>query len=287
MTKFETVLMNVTTRQDVFQDIEIRFQRSKCMEIVNFVGTALGMPVPRHWPVVGWQNGICSSGTHQAIEVKAKEQGKTSAYYAWNPVLYGHEEVETVITKSSGKAGLYERLTGLGYRVNSRQLTEIYNRANQVSAAKSGASLKNRELVAIVQDIVIEIPNKIEVKRCQAIGGKGSMPMAGVYIQSEGKKANAPSFGNGPIDAIMKAVVEAAKKIHPILNNVNIILEEWRPIPITVGTEAMGDVYVAIQVVDGKGGLFTGRAVDVDTNQASAQAFANCLSCYITYRLKK
>jgi hypothetical protein len=45
---------------------------------------------------------------------------------------------------------------------------------------------------------------------------------------------------NGPIDAIMKAVKNAAAKIFPFLNSVEIVLEDWRPVPITKGTEAMG-----------------------------------------------
>ena len=290
MTKFEAFIMNVVTRGgagDVFENIEVGFKKEMCVEIVNFIANALGMPVPRHWVVVGEQNSVCSSGTHQAIEAKAKEQGRGSAYYAWNPSLYGHGEVQTVITQFSGKTGIKEKLKQLGYVVNDEQLKKISGEVNKVSSSKKGHALKDRELIAIVDEIVADIPHKIDVKSCVAVGGSGSQPKAEVKIKADGKIAEASAMGNGPIDALMKAVKDAAAEIFPFLNSVEIVLEDWRPVPVTGGTEAMGDVYARIRVANGKDEVFTGRSVNVDTIQASAQAFANCLSWYVTYYLEK
>lgn len=290
MTKFEAFIMNVVTRGgvgDIFDNIEVGFKKEMCVEIVNFVSNALGMPVPRHWVVVGVQNGICSSGTHQAIEAKAKEQGKGSAYYSWNPSLYGHQGVQTVVTQFSGRTGIGDKLKQLGYAVGDEQLKKISEEVNKVSSSKKGHALKDRELIAIVDEVVADIPHKIEVESCIAIGGSGSQPKAEVKIKADGKNEEASAIGNGPFDALMKAVKNATAKIFPFLDSVEIVLEDWRPVPITGGTEAMGDVYARIRVANGKDEVFTGRSVNVDTIQASAQAFANALSWCVTSYLEK
>jgi 2-isopropylmalate synthase len=288
MTKFESLMMNITTREDVFGAIEFGFRKEMCVEIVNFVANSLGMPVPRHWVVVGEQNAVCSSGTHQAIEAKAKEKGMPSAYYAWNPILYGHGKVRTIVTNFSGKTGIAEKLKELGYLISHDQLKKISAEVNNVSASKRGQALNDRELTAIVDEIVANIPHKIEVKECVVVSSSGVISVAGVKIKTDGKNAEASAIGNGPIDAVMSAVRDAAAKIYPWLNSAEIILEDWKPVPITRETKSMGDVYVRIRVANGEDEVFTGRSVNVNISEASAQAYANCLSwCVASYLEKK
>jgi len=281
MTKFEAVIMNVLTRRDVFADVEIGFNPKAVLEVVDFVATSLGMPIPRHWVVVGEQNGICSSGTHQAIEVKAKEKGMVSPYYGWDPSLYGHGQVQTVVTQFSGRAGLGEKLKELGFKVTGDQLKTISNEVNRVSASKKGGSLADREIAAIVEELIKDIPYEMQVDRMTAISGKGTIPSAAVRIVSRGKRVEKSYIGNGAISAIFDAVVAAASELYPILKDVEITLEDWRPVPVTVGNEALGDVYVRIKAFHRdkkRTSYYTSRSVNVDTNQASAQAFANSLS---------
>lgn len=281
MTKIESVIMNVKTRRDIFADVEIGFNPKAIVEIVNFVADGLGMPVPRHWVVVGKQNSICSSGTHQAIEAKAKKNGITSPYYGWDPTLYGHKGVEMVLTQFSGRVGIEEKLKEFGYVVNSDQLKKISIEVNKVSSSKKGHALNDQEIAAIVEEIIKDIPYAMEVNRLVAIGGKGTFPSAKVRIISNGKKAEKSFHGNGPIGAMFDAVLDAATNLYPVLKNVFVTLEDWRPVPVTVGNEALGDVYVRIKAVHLKSGVasyYASRSVNVDTDQASAQAFANALS---------
>lgn len=284
MTKFESVIMNIQTRRDIFADIEIGFDSIASVEIVDFVAASLGMPIPRHWVVVGKQNSICSSGTHQSIEAKARKKGDLSPYYGWDPALYGHGQVETVLTQFSGKAGLSERLGELGFNVSKEQLEIISNEVNQISMGKGG-SLNDREITAITEEVIKEVPFFMNVERCTAIGGKGTVPSAAMTVVSQGRKSEKIYLGNGPISALFDAVVAAANELYPELNKVVVTLEDWRPIAITVGSDALGDVYVRIKAVNQKTGLvsfYSSRSVDCDTNQASAQAFANSMSWLVS-----
>jgi 2-isopropylmalate synthase len=279
MTKLESILMNFSSRPDIFGGYDTGFDCSRCVAIVNFVAHALGMPVPRHWVVAGAQNALCSSGTHQAIEARAKESGQGSAYYSWRPELFGHCQVQTVITASSGRAGLKKRLEALGYELADDELQKVYDRVTKVSEAKTGQALSDREIVAVVQDVFEDIPFAISVIACQAIGGRGTIPSAVASISShDGGTVRVSAAGDGPIDAVMRCVVEAASSFYPVLRGLSISLDDWRPRGVTSGTDSLADVYVRIRVSNGEDRVFAARAVDLDTIQASAQAFANCLS---------
>ncbi|MFA6106551.1 MAG: alpha-isopropylmalate synthase regulatory domain-containing protein [Patescibacteria group bacterium] len=281
MTKFEAVIMNLNTRQDVFKNFKIDFKPELCVKIVNFTANAVGMTVPRHWVVIGSQNSICSSGTHQAIEARAREQGMDSAYYSWRPEIYGHKNVETVINQSSGREGLRKRLEEMGYALGKDELQKTYEQSTKISEAMAGKPLSDRELAAIVHETIDVIPFPIKIKRCQAIGGEGTLPTATVIVEIGGKEGISASVGVGPFDAIMRSVVRAAEDFYPRLKDVKIDLDDWRPVAVSSGSDALADVYGRIRINDDANRTFSGRAVHIDTNQASAQAFANCLSWYL------
>lgn len=279
MTKFESILMNLTSRPDVWGNYTIAFDISRCVQIVNFIASALGMPVPRHWPVVGRQNAICSSGTHQAVEARAVE--RSSGYYSWVPERFGHSKVETIINQSSGRAGIKQRLEELGYQVTDDVLNKIFHQAKATSDAKGGASLDDRELIAIAQNVVGAVPYPIKIIQCQAVGGLGTIPSAVISLEVEGRPWQTSAIGDGPFDAIMKAVIEGARTFYPELRKVQISLVDWRPIPVTKGSEALADVFAAMRFGNCDGQVHAGRDTHLDTIQASAQAFANCISWYL------
>ncbi|MFC1640677.1 LeuA family protein [Patescibacteria group bacterium] len=284
MTKFESVIMAVNTRRDVFGDYEIKFNSHDCVKIVNFLGHALGMPVPRHWTVVGEQNAVCSSGTHQAVQAKisSAEQG----YYSWKPERYGHGGVSTLFTSMSGKRGLREIAEKLGFNPSKQNLATIFERAKRLADAKAGGAIEAHEIEAMIKEVTAEIPFPITIVRCQAIGGEGTIPTATIIAEVDGQQVTKSGTGNGPYDAIMHAVRKAVRHFSPELHDIEITLNSWRPTPVTSGAESLADVYASIRFRHNgdPDGVYAGNAVRADTNQASAQAFANCFSWYLAAR---
>lgn len=282
MTKFEAILMAVNTRRDIFKDYFIDFNTSYCREIVNFTANALGMPVPRHWVVVGEQNGTCTSGTHQAIEERAKD--KEQGYYSWYPEKYGHEKVMTVITSSSGKGGIKQKLNEMGYIVNEEELEKICVQSKSISDAKGGDAIEDRELTAIVHDVLAEIPFPIKIVKSYAVGGTLVPSKAIITGKSFGKLSKKIGRGNGIFDSVLNAVWKVAMELYPeYLNGVEIELDGWSPIAVTEGSESLADTYSSIRFTNGDNGTFSGKALHYDTVQACAQSFANCFSWYIQF----
>ena len=279
MTKFEAVIMNIQTRPDVFGGIFFHFDSKKCYEIVNFVANALGMPVPRHWVVVGEQNGTVSSGTHQAVESRSQGNG---GYYSWDPSLYGHGAVKVAITQSSGRNGLAAKLQEMGYRLSLAQISAVYDRIVRTTTAKAGKALSDPEIAAIVQEEVVDLARRIVVEACQAVGGRGTTPMATtIVVMPNGEKLTASATAGGQYDAVMQSIKLAIAQAYKKMHHVELRLETWNIGAITSGQDALADVYVRIVIKDAdKEQYFVGRAVDADTTQAVAQAFANAIAWY-------
>ncbi|MFC1644724.1 alpha-isopropylmalate synthase regulatory domain-containing protein [Patescibacteria group bacterium] len=278
MTAFESIIMNINSRRDVFSGVEIDFDSKMCVTIVNHVANALGMSVPRHWVVVGAQNAIVSSGTHQLIEARAKQQGKSSAYYSWDPKVYGHKGLSVEVTQSSGRDGLLHRLVKLGFNIKDDQIGLIFEKFKDISTSKNGSPLNDRELAAVVQDAVSGIPNYLKIIDCQAIGGSGTLPTATVKMEIGGVIEIAAGIGNGPYNAIMNAVHAIVGRHFPQINGLEIELDNWHAVSLGKGSDAVADAYARIGVSNGVNQVHVGRSVHPDTNQASAQAFANCYS---------
>ncbi|MBU1164707.1 hypothetical protein KKA15_04045 [Patescibacteria group bacterium] len=278
MTKFEAILLSLFTRRDVFANYAVCLDASMTVEIVNFVATALGMQVPRHHVVAGIQNIVVSSGMHQGVEAGAAKQEQASPYYSWKPDMFGHTGVEVVLNQSSSRKGLRYRLEQLGFDVTNEQLDRIYQKMTKLSDARAGARVTDHELITLAQDVVEKTPFRIEVVRCQAIGGRGTIPNATIIIEAEGKQASASMKGNGTFHAVMLAVFEAAKDIFPELKGVEIVLKRWQPVQVGEGAEAIADLHAAIGLVNEKNRIYSGRDADVDTIQATAQGYANCIS---------
>lgn len=285
MTKFEAVLMNLHTRPDVFEGYCWKLKREFCVRNVRFISIATNNPMPRHWVVTGLQNSLCSSGSHQAIERKAEENGKVSPYYSWEPEKYGHGQVSIIINESSGRTAITKKLIELGIEIeNDEQVNEIYNEAMQVSGAKGGKELAENELVAIAQNVLKEIPNSIKVVVDSVISGDNVRPCAVIKCQHNDQVYESVGFGNGCVNAVVAAVENALAGNFEALKDVKIVFDDWRSYAIAPSAESLGDAYIRITIEepDGEKKVFVGRETGKCITKASAQAYANCISWYLT-----
>lgn len=280
MTKFESIVWAFHSRPDVFEHYDLRCDPVRTVEIVHFIAQALGMQVPRHWVVVGEQNNLCSSGTHQAIEVRAQKNGQSSPYYSWKPESFGHTGVKTVLTQFSGKEGVAKKLADLGFVVNKLQLDEVIMEIKRISAHRRGTSLSDVEIAAVVGDVVKVAPYQMMIERSTIVSGKGTTPMASITAQYEGRTVSAVRVGNGPISAAFDAVVAVARDMFPDLREYDIHQVYWQPMQISKGEEALGDVHVGVQFKHrstGSSKVVRGRSVKDDSNHGFVVAVANAI----------
>ena len=101
--------------------------------------------------------------------------------------------------------------------------------------------------------------------------GSGKKPSATVTLtNTEGKEFTETCDGNGPVDAVCRAIANVAG-IHPTL-------EEYSVRSITGELDAVGDVTVRLNHNDQ---LYSGRGADTDIILASAKAYTNAFTCMV------
>ena len=98
--------------------------------------------------------------------------------------------------------------------------------------------------------------------------GTGLIPTATITMTTPtGETQTERSEGNGPVDAVCKAVV-AVIGVRPVL-------DEYSVRAITGGLDAVGDVTVRLRY---ENRIYSGRAADTDILVASAKAYTNAMN---------
>ena len=178
--------------------------------------------------------------------------------------ITGHE---LVLTSRSGRHALSHRLGALGFNIKQEELnTVIYPKFLQVADKKK--EVFNEDLIAIMastgnkgaeaifslEDIYVATGNKIT-------------PTATVKLKIGGKSEEAVAIGDGPVDAVYKAISLIVKQ--------DVKLLDYQIKSVTSGKEAQGEVNVRIQ--KGKEEV-NGRGLSTDIIEASAKAYLDALS---------
>mgnify|MGYP001578382409 FL=1 len=100
------------------------------------------------------------------------------------------------------------------------------------------------------------------------VGGKDSIPTATVQMKKpDGSEVTEAAVGNGPVDAVFKAIQRAL--------GIRVELLEFSVSAISSGSEAIGKVVVQIK---DDGAEHEGSALGTDIIVASAEAFVDALN---------
>ena len=100
---------------------------------------------------------------------------------------------------------------------------------------------------------------------------------AEIVIDHDGKEVSASSEGNGPVDAVFKAIRQAVP-------HQGTKLDLFQVHTVSGGTDAQADVSVRLAQ---DGILSSGRAADVDTLVAAAKAYLHALNKLEVRRQKR
>ena len=94
-----------------------------------------------------------------------------------------------------------------------------------------------------------------------------SSATATVTLEINGEAITDAAFGNGPVDAVFKAIDRVVDK--------EVTLEDYTLKSVSRGSEALGDATVKLRHGDD---LVVGRGISTDIIEASAKAYVNALS---------
>lgn len=125
----------------------------------------------------------------------------------------GFEASRVVLTARTGRAGPRDRLEKLGYLLSTDELDQIYERFLAVADKKT--EVFDEDLTAILHDELHTVKDRIRLDYLHIYSGTSAIPTATVRLTVDGETAQFAAVGDGPVDAVFKAISAATKQTPP------------------------------------------------------------------------
>jgi 2-isopropylmalate synthase len=271
-TALEEVVMAMKTRGDHYAlttgiNTQLLFPTSRKLIALT------GMQVQRNKAIVGRNAFAHEAGIHQDGMLK-----NANTYEIMRPEDIGIQKTELVLGKHSGRAALRDRVSHLGYTLTDDQLNHVF------AAFKKLADAKKEVFDADIESLIeAELQAGSEIRKVWTLvgftstAGTGSQTSAAVSLthrdDPQGRVRRDAAPGNGPIDALFKAISR--------VTGVDAKVVDYRVRALTQDMDALGEAHVEI---DHGGRRTSARAVSVDVIEASALAYLEVINRVLAQR---
>ncbi|MFG6448471.1 2-isopropylmalate synthase [Roseateles sp. BYS180W] len=258
----EEVVMAVRTRRDYF-GLELGIDTSQIVPASRLVSQTTGFVVQPNKAVVGANAFAHASGIHQDGVLKARD-----TYEIMRAEDVGWSANKIVLGKLSGRNAFRQRLQELGVVLESEaEINAAFQRFKDLADRK--AEIFDEDIIALVmEESADQAHEHYRLLSMQQRSQTGELPHAEVVFSAGDRELRTASSGNGPVDAVMKAIESAVQSgAELVLYSVN---------AITSGsTESQGEVTVRLQH---GGRVVNGVGADPDIVIASAKAYLGALN---------
>ena len=259
----EEIIMALDTRKDLF-GVELNVDTTQIYPSSRLVSRITGMNVQANKAIVGENAFRHASGIHQDGVLKDR-----STYEVMQPERVGlPPDVQLVLGKLSGRAGLQARLETLGYSLDREEVTGVYQRFLELADKKPEITDRDLEILMDEENRSSSEPITYSLETVHFTGGDKDIPTATVrLIGPDGDTHTDASTGNGPVDAVCKAidrVIGATARI-----------ADFQVQAVTEGRDSVGSVTMR---VENSGRVFSGRGANTDIIVASAQAYLSAMN---------
>ncbi len=258
----EEVVMALKTRRDYF-GLDVRIDTTQIVPASRMVSQTTGFVVQPNKAVVGANAFAHASGIHQDGVLKARD-----TYEIMRAEDVGWAANKIVLGKLSGRNAFKQRLQELGISLESEaEVNAAFHRFKDLADRKN--EIFDEDILALVMDESVH--SEQEHYRLVTMAQRsemGEQPHASVVITAGGEEHRAESDGNGPVDAVLRAIETMAQSgAEMLLYSVN---------AITSGsTESQGEVTIRLQHA---GRVVNGVGADPDIVVASAKAYLSALN---------
>ena len=257
----EEIVMAIRTRSDVYP-VHTGIKTEQIVPVSRLVSTITGFPVQPNKAVVGANAFAHESGIHQDGVLKYRE-----TYEIMRAQDVGWNTNRLVLGKLSGRAAFSARLEELGIPFESKaEMNEAFIRFKELADKKR--EIYDEDLQALVSEVQMgEAEENIRLITMDVSSKTGRAPHASLVLRSHGNDHEVDSDGDGPVDAVFKAIEKVAQS--------NTDLKLYSVNAITTGTDSQGEVTVRL-ARDGR--IVNGQGSDTDILVASAKAYLNALN---------
>jgi 2-isopropylmalate synthase len=226
------------------------------------VSRLTGYGVQPNKAIVGRNAFQHESGIHQDGVLKER-----STYEIMSAASVGVDDVNSIVLgKHSGRHALQSALQELGYQVQGHALNQAFKRFKELADKKKQVSALDLE--ALVADELRAEAAAYTLEWFDVEASTRRPPHATVSILTpEGESVRGDFTGDGPIDAIFRAINSATRR--------EARLREFRIDAVTGGQDALGEASVILEL---SGSSAAGQGVSTDIIEAAALAYVRALS---------
>ena len=254
----EEIVMALKTRQDRL-NFETNIIPEYFARASRLVANSTGFAIQNNKAIVGKNAFAHESGIHQDGMLKDR-----STYEIITPESVGFNSSSLVMGKHSGRHAFKDKLKSLGFNIeDENQLNEYFLQFKELADSKK--EIFDEDIISLVGENLNDDDN---IKFTSVIVSCGSkQAIANLTMDKAGEKLSLEQEGNGPVDAVFKAI----RKLIPH----KAILDLYQVHSVTEGTDAQAEVTVRL---DDDGRIFTGNSSDIDTLVASSKAYISALN---------
>ncbi|MCE5312353.1 MAG: 2-isopropylmalate synthase [Nitrospiraceae bacterium] len=255
----EEIVMCIKTRKDIF-NAQTNINTQEIIRTSRLVTRITGIQVQLNKAIVGANAFAHESGIHQDGLLKEK-----MTYEIITPSDIGLTRTELVMGKHSGRHAFKTRLKELGYELSDSETETAFDKFKRLADQKK--EIFDEDLEALVSEEVSKIPETYSLVELKVESGTNLKPTAKLRIKINSREVETTANGDGPVDAVYKAIVDITKTSSSLL--------KFEVKSITGGTDALGEVMVTLEQ-DGK--KVRGSGADTDILVAAAKAYINALN---------
>jgi len=188
------------------------------------------------------------------------------------PESVGLGESKLVMSKHSGSHAFRERVKELGYEIEEETFNELFERFKKLADSKR--EVFKDDIVVLVEDHIVGDHDLIKLVSMDVHAGTKGPQTAEITLSLAGEEQTAKVEGNGPVDAIFKAMRE-------IFPHDDATLKLYQVKAVTGGTDAQAEAQVRLEE---NGKAVMGSGADVDTLVASTKAYVHALNKLVLRR---
>src|SRR5689334_1213962 len=264
----EEIVMALKVRKDIMP-FTTNINTTLLNRASKLVSNVTGFPVQYNKAIVGKNAFAHESGIHQDGMLKHVE-----TYEIMRPEDVGVKETSLVLGKLSGRHAFRDKLEAMGYALDDQAFADAFRRFKELADKKK--HVFDEDIIALVDDEIVRGHDVISVKDLRVETGTNLLPGCELTLKIEGEDRRVKTTGDGPVDAIFKAI----RELYPHAAT----LQLFQINAVTEGTDAQATVSVRLEE---NGRTVTGRGADTDTLVAAAYAYVNALNKLLVKREKQ
>ncbi len=262
----EEIVMMLNVRKDIFKDVSCTINTKELYRTSRLLTAITGVECQPNKAVVGKNAFSHESGIHQDGVLK-----NPFTYEIMTPDSVGFPGNQLVLGKHSGRHAFNTRMKDLGHKLDEATLEELFKEFKDLADKKK--EVFDEDLDALVYSRTSSEKEVFKLDYVCFSSGNRHVPTATVVLQnSDGEKITDASTGDGPVDAVFRAIER--------ISGVQSKLKSYRINAVTAGKDAQGEVVIAVEF-NGSGESIMSRGYSTDVLVASTIAYINALNRYL------